>query len=130
MAVQAQPNIFNTVPTHDVFGFYNKGKIQYKEIAKTLDLKRKEVSKAARVAVKSVHYEEDKIPDEVKDFLMNMVWLLHVTHKHLKDRNKVIQWINSPNVICGGVSPKDMMCIGQYKKLVKIVDSYVEGDIP
>ena len=131
MATQFQPHIFNTVPKNDVFGFYNnKGKIQYKEVANILNFNRKEISKAARVAVSSVRYEENKIPDKMKDFLIRMVWLLHVTHKHLKDKNKVIQWIESPNPICGGFSPKDMICMGQYKKLVRIVSSYVEGNTP
>ena len=131
MTAQAQPYIFNTVPKNDVFGFYNnKGKIQYKEVASILNFNRKEISKAARVAVSSVRYEENKIPDKMKEFLTAMIWLIHVTYEHLKDENKVIQWINSPNPICGGFSPKDMICMGQYKKLVKIVSSYVEGNTP
>ena len=43
MATQFQPHIFNTVPKNDVFGFYNKGKIQYKEVADTLDFSRQEI---------------------------------------------------------------------------------------
>ena len=131
MAVQTQPHIFNTVPRRDVFGFYDKGnKLKYKEVADTLDFNRKEIAKATRVAVNSVRYEENKIPDKIKDFLIHMAWLLHVTHKYLKDKQKVIQWIESPNPICGGFSPKDMIRMGQYKKLVRIVSSYVEGDTP
>ena len=130
MTTQIQPHIFNTVPKHDVFGFYNKGKIQYKEVANTLNFNRKEISKAARIAVNSVRYEENKIPSRMEEFLKAMVWLLCVTYEHLKDENKVIQWIESPNPICGGLSPKDMIRIGQYKKLNRIVSSYVEGNIP
>lgn len=130
MAVQTQPHIFNTVPKHDVFGFYNRGKLKYKKVADTLDFSRKEIAKASRVAVSSVRYEENKIPDKMKDFLKNMAWLLHITHKYLKDKQKVILWIESPNPICGGFSPKDMICMGQYKKLVRIVSSYVEGNNP
>ena len=110
--------------------FIIKGKYQYKEVAGLLNFNRKEISKAARIAVNSVRYEENKIPDKMKEFLTAMIWLIHVTYEHLKDENKVIQWINSPNPICGGFSPKDMICMGQYKKLVKIVSSYVEGNTP
>ena len=130
MATQVQPDIFNTVPKDDIFGVYHKGKVQYKKVANALNFNRKDISKAARVSVNSVRYEENKIPDKMRDFLTSMVWLLHVTHKHLKDENKVIQWVNSPNPICGGFSPKDMICMGQYKKLIRIVASYVEGNIP
>ena len=130
MAVSVQPHIFNTVPKQDVFGLYGKSKIKYKKVADTLDFSRKEISKATRVAVSSVRYEENKIPDKMKDFFTNMAWLLCVTYEHLKDKNKVMLWLKSPNPICGGFSPKDMICMGQYKKLVKIVSSYVEGDIP
>ena len=70
MATQFQPHIFNTVPKKDVFGFYDQGKLQYKEVANTLKFNRKEISKAARVAVSSVRYEENKIPDKMKDFLI------------------------------------------------------------
>ena len=77
-----------------------------------------------------LQYEENNIPDAVKSLLSDMVWLLNVTYSYLKDKNKVIQWLSSPNPICGGFSPKDMILMGQYKKLVKIVHSYIEGDIP
>lgn len=131
MTTQVQSHIFNTVPKHDVFGFYDKGnKLKYKEVADILDFSRQEIAKAARIAVNSVRYEENKIPDKMKDFFTHMVWLLHVTHEHLKDKQKVIQWIESPNPICGGFAPKDMICMGQYKKLVRIVSSYVEGNTP
>ena len=130
MAVSVPPHIFNTAPKHDVFGFYDKGKIKYKEIADILDFNRKEISKAARVAVSSVRYAENKIPDKMKDFFSAMAWLFYVTHAHLKDKDKALLWFKSPNPICGGFSPKDMICMGQYKKLIKIVSSYVEGDIP
>lgn len=130
MAASVQPHIFNTVPKNDVFGFYDKGRINYKKIAYTLDFSRKEISKATRVAISSVRYEENKIPDKMKEFLTIMAWLLEVTYKHFKNKDKVILWLKSPNPICGGFSPKDMICMGQYKKLIKIVSSYVEGDIP
>lgn len=130
MATSTQPHIFNTVPRNDVFGFYDKGKVKYKEVADTLDFNRKEISKAARVAVNSIRYEESKIPDKMKEFLTTMAWLLHITHKHLKNKEKVTLWLKSPNPVCGGFSPKDMICMGQYKKLVKIVSSYLEGNIP
>ena len=130
MAVQTQPPIFNTVPKNDVFGFYNKGKTQYKEVANILKLNRKEISRASRIAVSSVRYENNKIPEKLKNFLTSMAWLLNTTHEYLKDEHKVMQWIESPNPICGGFSPKDMICVGQYKKLVRIVSSYLEGNIP
>ncbi|MBC6415358.1 MAG: hypothetical protein GDA46_03090 [Bdellovibrionales bacterium] len=131
MTVQSQAHIFNTVPKKDVFGFYNhKGKIQYKKVANLLNFNRKEISKAVRISISSVRYEENKIPNKMKEFSTAMIWLIHVTYEHLKDENKMIQWIDSPNPICGGFSPKDMICMGQYKKLVKIVSSYIEGNTP
>lgn len=131
MSAQVQPHIFNTVSKKDAFGFYNnKGKIQYKVVADTLDFNRKEISKAARVAISSVRYEESKIPDKMTEFLTAMTWLLNTTHEHLKDKGKVMLWLKTPNPICGGFSPKDMICLGQYKKLIKIVSSYVKGDTP
>ena len=130
MAVPIQPHIFNTVPKQDVFGFYNKGKINYKEVANTLDFNRKEISKAARVAISSVRYEKSKIPDKMRDFFTAMAWLLHVTYEHLKDKDKVLLWLKSPNPICGGFSQKAMVCMGQYKKLVRIVSSHIGENIP
>ena len=130
MAVQTQPPIFSTVPRHDVFGFYNKGGIKCREVAGALNFNRKEISKAAHVAVGSVSYEENKMPDKMKEFFISVAWLLDVAHEQLKDKDKALLWLKSPNPICGGFSPKDMICMGQYKKLVRIVSSYIEGDIP
>ena len=130
MADRTQPPVFNTVPKNDVFGLYDKGKIQYKVVADTLRFNRKQLSRASRVAVSSVRYEPNKMPERLKSFLTNMAWLLNITHEYLKDKDKVILWVESPNPICGGFSPKDMICMGQYKKLLRIVSSYLEGNIP
>ena len=124
------PPIFNTVPKNDVFGLYEKDQIKYKAVADTMNFNRQEISKATRVATNSIKYEENKIPDQVKVFFIAMTWLLYTTHEHLKDGNKVIQWLDSPNPSCGGFSPKDMIRMGQYKKLVRMVSSYAEGKIP
>ena len=130
MADRTQPPVFNTVPKNDVFGLYDKGKIQYKAVVDTLRFNRKQLSRASCVAVSSVRYEPSRIPEKLKSFLTNMAWLLNITHEYLKDKDKVILWVESPNPICGGFSPKDMICMGQYKKLVRIVSSYLEGNIP
>ena len=61
---------------------------------------------------------------------MAMTWLLYTTHAHLHDKNKVMQWLDSPNPSCGGFSPKDIILMGQYKKLVRMVSCYAEGKIP
>ena len=130
MPASVQTGIFNTVPKHDVFGFYHNGKLKYKDVASAINFNRQEISQAARVAVSSVRYEENKIPDKMKDFLQSITWLLNVSYESLKDKEKVVQWFNLPNPACGGFSPKDMICMGQYKKLMRIVSSYMEGQVP
>ena len=131
MALNVQPHIFNTVPKHDVFGFYNdRGAIQYSAVADTLKFNKKDVSKAVRVDIKLVRYEKSSIPEEIKTFFASIAWLLQVSHQHLQDKDKVIKWLNAPNPVCGGFSPKAMIHMGQYQKLLKIVSSYAEGNIP
>ena len=131
MGTVSQRHIFNTAPKHDVFGLYNtKRAINYKQVVRTFNFTKKEVSKATRTQVHSVSYENNKIPEEIKEFLSNMIWLLQTTYEHLQDKNKVIQWLDSPNPICGGYSPKEMIRLGQYKKLINIVSSYAEGEVP
>ena len=122
--------IFDTVPRRDVWGIYKHGKIQYKAVVDKLKLSRKEISQSARVAVSSVRYEENKISKKMKQFIADLIWLLNTTYKYFEDEQKVIQWMNSPNPICGGYSPRELICLGRHKKLVKIVASYVEGDVP
>ena len=126
------PSIFNTVPKNDIFGLYNKNKghLKYKAVADTIKFNRQEVSKATHTNISAVKYQENEIPDTIKEFFINITWLLHTTHEYLKDKDKVIQWLDSPNPTCGGFSPKDMLLMGQYKKLVRIVSCYAEGKIP
>ena len=126
------PPIFNTVPKNDIFGLYNKNKghLKYQAVANTINFNRQEVSKATRININAVKYKEDEIPDKIKEFFISITWLLHTTHTYLKDKDKVIKWLDSPNPACGGYSPKDMIRMGQYKKLVRIVSCYAEGKIP
>ena len=124
------PPIFNTVPKNDVFGVYDKGRIRYKAVATAINFNRQEISKATRINISAVKYKESEIPAKIKEFFMAMTWLLYTTHAHLQNKDKVLQWLDSPNPSCGGFSPKDMIRMGQYKKLVNIVSCYAEGKIP
>ena len=130
MGNHIQPQIFNTVAKKNIFNLYNNNKIDYQAVADKMNFNRQEVAKAVRIDLSSVKYEETKIPDEMKVFFQAMILLLNTTHQYLQDENKVIQWLDAPNTSCGGYSPKDMIRMGQYKKLVNIVSSYAEGKVP
>jgi hypothetical protein len=49
---------------------------------------------------------------------------------HFNDPKKVKLWIETPNPLLGDISPLAMLLTGRSKKLLKIVDGLLEGNLP
>jgi hypothetical protein len=114
-------SLFNTVPVKKYLPFDGRGnKLDYSKVIEAMDLKNVEVAAAANVPLKSVRYD-DKIPDDLRERIVEWANLLQLVAEHFKDTEKTLLWFRMPNPLLGNVSPRDMIRYGRYKKLLKFV---------
>src|SRR5258706_9776989 len=112
--------IFNTIPKEDRFHFFDGTNPNYDKIKEVLDFSKSDISKASHVPVDSVRYDE-KMPQELRERMMEWAIGLALVAGHFNDLDKTILWFRVPNPLLGGISPKDMIKVGRFKKLLKFI---------
>jgi hypothetical protein len=106
----------------DHLSLFKKNKPDYEHIVDFLHLKRGDVARATGLSTTSVRYEENRIPKELSEILLQWAVLFNKVAEHFKgDTYKTNLWFNIPNPLLGNVSPKDMIRLGRYKKLYSFV---------
>ena len=122
-----------TMPQHDSPFWNQESKdLDYKEIARTFfGRKEKRIGQLTGVDRESVRYDS-KIPKEVKEFLQFMASILHLVYEYFDhDFGKTKTWLKLPNPLIGGcITPKEMVHIGRHEKLLQIISSALQEEIP
>jgi hypothetical protein len=115
------PDIFfDTVPKKDYLSLFQNDKPKYDGVVEFLEFKKSDVSKAASVPVSSVRYD-DKIPEELHERIREWATLLNLVAEHFGgNAQKTALWFTTFNPLLG-ITPRDMIRFGRYKKLVKFV---------
>ncbi len=113
--------LFGNIASKDYLGFRLKGnQTNYAKVAQFLEFERSDLSKIAGIAQSSVRFDE-KIPRELRDRVEEIANICLLVAEHFKDEHKTALWFRAINPHLGGISPKDMLRLGRYKKLMQFV---------
>ena len=113
--------IFATVPQKDYLELTEHDKPDYQKIAGFLEFRKEDIAKATGVSLGSIRYDE-KIPIELRDRLREWMTLLNLVAGHFRgDAKKTTLWFMTPNPLLGGITPREMVRFGRYRKLFKFV---------
>jgi hypothetical protein len=113
--------LFSTVPDKDYLGFYSGSNLNYQDVVKFAALEKKDVSRATGVPISSIRYD-DKIPQELRERLTEWANLFNLVAGYFRgDVRKTALWFQIRNPLLGELSPRDMIRIGRYKKLISFV---------
>jgi hypothetical protein len=115
-------SLFMTIPGKDHFHLFKQGEPDGEKIVSLLGYKNKDISTAANIPIKSVRYDK-KMPLELKERLSEWATAINLVADFFKDKDKTILWFRMPNPLLGGISPKDMIRVGRFKKLLKFIQS-------
>lgn len=61
------------------------------------------------------------MPDDLEVRLIEWATALNQVAKYFNDENKTVLWFKTPNPMLGGITPRDMIRVGRFKKLFKII---------
>ncbi len=118
----------DTVPMHNYLGLFEGN--TPKNVVEFLELSRNDVSKAMRVPKDSVRYDAG-MPKELENRLYEIAIICELMAGYFKgDVKKTALWFHIKNPALGGVSPKDMIRFGRYKKLEKFIRNALAGISP
>jgi len=122
----SQPSLFRTSP-QDYFHLFDKNTfVDGEKVVKLLKYKKEDVSVATNIPLSSIRYEEKKMPIELKERLTQWATALNLVAGFFHDQNKTIIWFFMPNPLLGGMTPRDMIRVGRFKKLLNFIQTALE----
>ncbi len=122
----SQPSLFRASP-QDYFHFFDESAfVDGEKVVKLLKYKKDDVSVAASVPVSSIRYDEKKMPAELKECLTQWATALNLVAGFFHDEKKTIIWYFMPNPLLGGMSPRDMIRVGRFKKLLNFIQTALD----
>ena len=118
--------LFSVIPKSDALKLSTKHGIDYKKVADLLEFDRGDLSKVANVSKSSVRFDA-KIPSDLKD-RMDQIFIVvnHVGNYFAGDRIKTALWFKTKNPMLGNISPRDMIRVGRFHKLMKFILSAIK----
>lgn len=121
-----QHDIFSNIPKQEYLNLLHN----LADVPNFLDLEKDDVSKAANIAKSSVRYDS-RIPADLEKLLSEIALVCEmVAHYFDGDIRKTALWFKMENPALGGISPRDMIRYGRFKKLKAFIQNQLEGDIP
>src|SRR5262249_2896555 len=104
----------------DRFELFNGSHPNYKKVREVLGFSKEDVARASNVPVKSVRFDE-KIPEELIERMKEWAVAISLVSQYFNDFDRTILWFTVPNPALGGISPRDMIRIGRFKKLYNFI---------
>ena len=122
----SQSALFRTVPDEDYFHLFKNDVVDGQKVVDLLKYKKADVSVATNIPVKTIRYEPQKMPVELKERLTEWATALNLVQGFFKDQQKTMLWFSIPNPLLGGMSPRDMIRIGRFKKLLNFIQTALD----
>lgn len=122
----SSPPLFQNIAA-DPLQFWQGQALNLRKVRDFANLSNKDISRIAGVAPTSVRFDE-KVPVEVLEHMENIANVCNLVFEYFQDDVKTKLWLQTPNPLLGNTSPKDMIRVGRYKKLLQFVtDALREG---
>ena len=123
-----RPSIVSHIANEDLLHLYRDGRPDYKRIADLVKLTKADLSKISQVAKSSVRFDAN-IPEPVAERLREIANIANLVAEFFGgNAQKVGLWFEIANPMLGNVSPRDMIRIGRYKRLLNFVVSAREAE--
>lgn len=122
--------LFNTVPKQDFFRFFEKNqegvpRVNSKKVVDFLEFSKDDVAAATNHAKVSVRYD-DKMPIELRERIEEWGIAINLVGSFFNNEEKTMMWFRIPNPLLGNMTPRDMIRIGKFKRLMRFIQTALE----
>ena len=66
------------------------------------------------------------MPGELKERIIEWANAINLVGSYFKDIKKTMLWFQVPNPLLGNYSPRDLIRLGRFKKLIKFIQSALD----
>ena len=124
--MSSQAALFNSVPATDYLHLFQDGKVDGQKVVRFLKYKKADVCVATNVPLASIRYDHNKIPAELEERLQEWAIAINLVQGFFQDSQKTMLWFSTPNPLLGSMSPRDMIRLGRFKKLLNFVQTALD----
>jgi len=117
--------LFNTVAPRDSLKFWTEDGLDYGKVREFTGFDTRDIARMSGVARNSVRFDE-RAPDEVKQHMAAIANICNLAFQFFNDSVKTKLWLQTPNPMLGNSSPRDMIRLGRYIKLLRFVTEALE----
>jgi hypothetical protein len=117
--------LFNTVANSDYMHLFSADEVLGGNVAKILNYKKGDISMATKVPLSSIRYD-DKMPSELKERLTEWAIAINLVAEFFHDEKKTVLWFSAINPLLGDISPRDMIKLGRFKKLLQFIQTAID----
>ncbi len=118
-------SLFDSIPRENKFALFTDGQPNVKKVVDILKYKKKDVSVAADVPLKSVRYD-NKMPEALRERFTEWAVAISLVGGYFDDEHKTVLWFQTINPLLGNVSPQAMIRAGRFKKLLKFIQTALD----
>lgn len=117
----AYEQLFANIGQSDPLQFWANHGLDYHRVSEFLDLDTNALSKLSGISKNSVRLDE-RIPRDLKQRLEQIANICTLVAEYFEgDATKTSLWFHTINPMLGGISPRDMIRLGRYKRLLKFI---------
>ncbi|QQG36718.1 MAG: DUF2384 domain-containing protein [Micavibrio aeruginosavorus] len=118
----ASQSLFSTVHQNDPLNFRVDNATNYQAVSDFLKFDKAELAKIAGVRETSIRFD-NKIPADLRERLDQIANICSLVAEYFDgDSYKTALWFKTPNPMLGDVTPRDMIRLGRYKRLLKFIN--------
>ena len=115
-------SVFDTIPRKDPFRIFKGSQPDYHKVLDVLKFNKADVAKASSVPLSSVRWD-NKMPAELEERVREWAVAIALVSEYFNDFDRTILWFGVQNPMLGGISPRDMIRVGRFKKLIKFIQT-------
>jgi len=120
-----EPALFESIPSEDHMRFFSEGEPEGKKIVDFLKYKKQDVSVATGIPQYSIRYDV-KMPAELRERLIEWATAINLVADYFNDAEKTVLWFQVSNPLLGNMTPRDMIRLGRFKKLLKFIQTALD----
>ncbi len=121
-------SIYSTVPESDYLGLYDNEQLDYQKAVEFLNFDKKEVAVAAGISMNSVRYDQ-RIPKLLEERIVQWATAINLVADHFNgNKRKTLLWFQTVNPMLGDKSPRELICLGLYNKLITFILAATESN--
>jgi len=121
----AQSALFATVPDTDIAKLFKNGEVDAEKVVKLLKYKKEDVAVASGVPVASVRYDS-KMPVDLRERMVEWATAINLVGSYFNNLEKALLWFQVSNPLLGNMSPRDMIRVGRFKRLLKFIQTALD----